>query len=359
MKRLFVATACLGLPCFIYAKASLAITAYTYFAPHVVFDKKKTEQFFWLDVAASAIDSFLGDGSYGKDGTMTTAAMEFVPKSDGMIYVNGVKKGSSSSSGPLVVSVPAGNHNVEVCYDYDDKGHYLICGKKSTYVGDGTQATVAVYADELYLTEKGKIAKAEAEARAAEEKRRKEIEDAERKRQMEIRRAEEQRLAEIKRAEEEKRKEEERKKYIALKEQGLSGNFKIYQSNFTRDGKLNVVTDNISGLMWEDMETSSEELTWKEAKKYCDKLELAGFDDWRMPTIKELQSTMDNALLGSKYTLNSVFEYQETKNPAHWSSTVGAKVSTTAWIADFKTGVTGWGDMRERHPVRCVREIER
>lgn len=52
------------------------------------------------------------------------------------------------------------------------------------------------------------------------------------------------------------------------------------------------ITDLNSGLMWQEVPTS-EGFDWQGANDYCENLELGGYDDWRMPTLKELYSISD------------------------------------------------------------------
>ncbi len=52
------------------------------------------------------------------------------------------------------------------------------------------------------------------------------------------------------------------------------------------------VTDNATGLMWQQA-LSTTNRTWETALDYCHTLELAGYTDWRSPTIKELYSITD------------------------------------------------------------------
>ena len=62
-----------------------------------------------------------------------------------------------------------------------------------------------------------------------------------------------------------------------------SGNQASYQDN--GDG---TVTDLVTGLMWQ--QDPGEKMTYEEAAAGADSFVLAGYDDWRLPTIKELYS---------------------------------------------------------------------
>jgi hypothetical protein len=66
-----------------------------------------------------------------------------------------------------------------------------------------------------------------------------------------------------------------------------TGNTPSYTDN--GDG---TVTDEVTGLVWaQDMSDSS--MSWEEANDYCESLEMGGYDDWRLPTLKELWSIRD------------------------------------------------------------------
>lgn len=92
-----------------------------------------------------------------------------------------------------------------------------------------------------------------------------------------------------------------------------------YQSgaepNFFRDDTLGVVTDKLHKLMWQDNDAvGSTTYTWTEAVAYCEYLELAGYSDWRLPEMDELESIIDYG----ERDIISVFQH---KNPS-WSSTI-------------------------------------
>jgi hypothetical protein len=66
-----------------------------------------------------------------------------------------------------------------------------------------------------------------------------------------------------------------------------TGNVPSYTDN--GDG---TITDNVTGLVWAQ-ELSTSGLSWDEASDYCESLTLGGYDDWRLPTVKELWSIRD------------------------------------------------------------------
>lgn len=67
----------------------------------------------------------------------------------------------------------------------------------------------------------------------------------------------------------------------------VSGN--SYGQNLLQDNGDGTVADTASGLTWQQTD-SSYTLNWGGALNYCDTLDLAGYDDWRLPDIKELAS---------------------------------------------------------------------
>lgn len=50
--------------------------------------------------------------------------------------------------------------------------------------------------------------------------------------------------------------------------------------------------DPSTGLMWTKTD-NGRDVSWKAAMKYCRNLRLAGYSDWRLPTVAELQGIYD------------------------------------------------------------------
>jgi hypothetical protein len=53
-------------------------------------------------------------------------------------------------------------------------------------------------------------------------------------------------------------------------------------------------TDPSTGLMWAARDNGND-ITWGKAKKYCQNLALAGYSDWRLPSIDDLQRIYDDS----------------------------------------------------------------
>ena len=88
------------------------------------------------------------------------------------------------------------------------------------------------------------------------------------------------------------------------------------------DNDDGTVTDTANGLMWLKTTPSpilKHAVTWFEAKKECEELAFAGYNDWRLPTIKEWKTIIDN-----KYQSPALIEPNPFQNVivqlAYWSA---------------------------------------
>ena len=69
---------------------------------------------------------------------------------------------------------------------------------------------------------------------------------------------------------------------------GQDAQFDGFQPSYTDNGD-GTITDNVTGLMWQKS-LPDDKYTYEECIQYADTCTLAGYDDWRLPTIKELYS---------------------------------------------------------------------
>ncbi|MFI3318828.1 MAG: DUF1566 domain-containing protein [Rikenellaceae bacterium] len=101
---------------------------------------------------------------------------------------------------------------------------------------------------------------------------------------------------------------------------GQDANYLRSKSMSFTDNGDGTICDNNSALMWQQI-PPMEGMTWAQAKAYCEELELGGYNDWRLPTLKELFSISDFEqgwpYLDTKYFKLSNGEV--TKDEQYWA----------------------------------------
>jgi hypothetical protein len=113
------------------------------------------------------------------------------------------------------------------------------------------------------------------------------------------------------------------------------------KSRFVDNGD-GTVSDTCMGLMWQKNTADAnadgridgkDNITWCDALNFCDNLEFAGFDDWRLPNVRELQSIVD---YGRKDpAIDPVFG---AASAVYWSSTSVDSRAVFAWLVHFFDG---------------------
>lgn len=91
-----------------------------------------------------------------------------------------------------------------------------------------------------------------------------------------------------------------------------------YGMNIFVDNNDGTVTDNATGLMWMQNDDGAGML-WEEALSYAENFTHAGFSDWRLPDVKELQSIVDytrSPATTSSAAINPLFNCTEIINEA-------------------------------------------
>jgi hypothetical protein len=120
------------------------------------------------------------------------------------------------------------------------------------------------------------------------------------------------------------------------------------KNSFINNGD-GTVSDLATGMMWMKQD-SAKGLDWENALAYAENLEYAGYDDWKLPNIKELQSIVDYS--GVYPAINPTFFETTDKDAYFWTSTSAyfAKVSNErqkkywAWYVAFGYAVDSEGN---------------
>jgi formylglycine-generating enzyme required for sulfatase activity len=115
--------------------------------------------------------------------------------------------------------------------------------------------------------------------------------------------------------------------------QGEDADIIINPLTFTDNGD-GTITDNNTNLMWQKVDGG--EMTFENAKLYCNNSVLAGYSDWRLPTAIELFSIQHfnhiNPALDTVYFKKSLAEYW-------WTSEKRADDTTKIWVCNSGGGI--------------------
>ena len=110
--------------------------------------------------------------------------------------------------------------------------------------------------------------------------------------------------------------------------------------------------DERTGLLWTPKDNGAD-ITWDLAKAHCDNLTLGGSDNWRLPSMSELEGLYDPSSPAPYKTRSGV----ELGSFWAWSSELKSDDSTGAWNLGFVVGGRHWSYREASNSVRalCVR----
>ncbi len=117
------------------------------------------------------------------------------------------------------------------------------------------------------------------------------------------------------------------------------------------EARAGEVTDPGTGLRWQRA-VSAKALSFDGARRYCANLEVAGRKRWRVPTLGELLTLIDertNSPMIDRAT------FPDTPGEPFWSSSTFANGKELAWYVRFDRGDGLYGRLSETFRVRCVR----
>ena len=122
------------------------------------------------------------------------------------------------------------------------------------------------------------------------------------------------------------------------------------------------ISDNTTGLMWIKDADTFNGLSWDEARTQIQDASIAGYSDWRLPEITELEN-LYSTLSQSGVFVPTPFSNLEIDGSTdwYWSNTAGEPVcwytacSDTAYYFRFDLGITGSGEVNYKLNALAVR----
>jgi len=117
-----------------------------------------------------------------------------------------------------------------------------------------------------------------------------------------------------------------------------------------------VVLDTTTNLLWQDAPINKEaSVTYEEATNYCKYLKQDGYDNFRLPSLAELQTIIDYK--NYKPAILNGFKYVESTT--YWTSTPFADDATEYWNIDFEKGARSTKAIYYDRHFRCVKEVKK
>ncbi len=138
--------------------------------------------------------------------------------------------------------------------------------------------------------------------------------------------------------------------------------------------KVDVWIDNNTDLMWQ-IDIEKKTYTWDEAKKYVNNVnskQYAGFNNWRLPAIDELERVYSykNLDIAWKYKEKGINIY-DRKKAFYWSSTLlkndlekatgnpsSEEIENKAWNICAHNAMAGYDYKADKMCVRLVRDYK-
>ena len=121
---------------------------------------------------------------------------------------------------------------------------------------------------------------------------------------------------------------------------------------YTYTGSSETVVDQVTGLTWRRA-ASGDATSWDLAKASCEKLDAPdGGAGWRLPTVIELLSIVDNTRVGPCINVDA---FPDTPSEHFWTSTPYAGSANHRWIVHFHDGFTFHDGAAGPYRARCVR----
>jgi len=130
---------------------------------------------------------------------------------------------------------------------------------------------------------------------------------------------------------------------------GCAGKSKNNAIEKFKNGGDGTVIDIKTGLIWQQLDVEKD---WEAANAYCEELDYANHQDWRLPSLVELQTIVDKT---KSNVMIDPIAFPDTKPSLYWSATTYESNYKNAMIVDFSNGDPYSEEKGFTNYVRCVR----
>ncbi len=109
--------------------------------------------------------------------------------------------------------------------------------------------------------------------------------------------------------------------------------------------------DKSTSLVWQDSrENAKLSITYYQAVDYCNDLVIGKYNNFRVPTMDELQTIIDY----NNYDPAILKGFDYVSNEAYWTTTPFADDKKIVWLIHFKKGARTVKDKHYDRYIRCV-----
>ena len=127
-------------------------------------------------------------------------------------------------------------------------------------------------------------------------------------------------------------------------------------AEFLRVDNKDIVIDKSTNLMWQDnIDANTTLKSWIDSIKYCESLNLGGYNDWRLPNVNELESIIDYN--SSNPAISNIFKY--VASDFYWTSSSVYNYNKNAIDIFFDDGENTEDDKQYVENFRCVRNVSK
>jgi hypothetical protein len=134
-------------------------------------------------------------------------------------------------------------------------------------------------------------------------------------------------------------------------------------ADFEKNDDSGTVTHSITGLMWQVCDYgqtveggkcigNAEQLNWQQALLAAKASNQGGYDDWHLPSIKELASIVEHNCVEPALNLNV---FTGAQNANYWTNTTAVNKVDYAWAYQFSDGKNNLKNKTSDIFVRLVR----